>query len=328
MGRKSEIAEEDIIRAGKRILGEARTVTGWTLREALGQKGQPRYLEGVWTRWTEANAPKAPPAPIIDLPEEVTDLDKSARAEVSQIVGDLVMKAWTTAHDIMQRRLAGERADIEARTAAHVERMNQAERSIEEADRTKAILEAQIQDLTERLNSLTSEAFVLSDRLSVSDRVREELLQKTKALEGDLADAEAIVTAARQAMAVAEAKVEASDNSRDAAVSDAAMARQEAVEAKTAAARSDARAEAAEATAKRLRCDIETLTRDLAVAQTAAAAAQAMASAREAEIERVRADRLEAEIGRRDAEAALAAVNPDTPTSAAPVRHQPTTRRV
>ncbi len=306
MGRSAAWSEDEVIEAGKSLVAAGKRVTGWELRKVLGA-GRPDRLEAIWTAFTAQNAAKPEPPPDAELPPSVTALESEIQESVRSMVHDMCVRVWRSTHGTMLQRLASEMSAIAAERATHKEYCLGAECSAEESDRTRTDLESRIAGLIGRLDVANGTIAALEERVSSTEKAKSDLTTLVESLKSDLATAEAIGTAARQAVAVADTRTAAAEAARGQAVADVETARREVGEAMASAARELVRAENALALNATIRAELAETARQLASAREAVADATARASARDAEISRVRHERLAAEDGRRAAESALAA---------------------
>ncbi|MGE5504327.1 MAG: hypothetical protein ACM31L_07870 [Actinomycetota bacterium] len=163
------MTDDEIIAAGGRLVAAGKRVSGWALREALGDRGRANRLEAVWLRHVAAQAG--------DMPEpngEARPLPPPVEAQLAEMQSRLAGLLSTAVHAIYKdvdatvaARYQAERDQLAETRAAYEEQMAGAAAAIDRSD-------DRIADLAEQLEVRERDAAALRERL-----VRQEERQRS-----------------------------------------------------------------------------------------------------------------------------------------------------
>jgi hypothetical protein len=264
MPAPATITDAQIHDAGQQIIATGRRVTGYSLREQLGGRGDPRRMLTVWqqTQPQRDIAPSdqphtvAPPPLPLDLATHAAALRDRLAAEFDAVMAT----AWAVAQNRAAERLGSE---VEAaRAAARTAEQAQAEAddALAAADAARDAGEADRDRLAVEIVEVRAAADRAAGQRAAAEAERDRLVVE--------------LSQARQAIAEVERRTAAADAARSAAELAAKQA-QEAAEAVRQAAEAERRAAAAEVATAHAQ-------RDAAQETAAAALRQAQAEAEEA----------------------------------------------
>ncbi|CAD7740828.1 hypothetical protein LMG31884_46940 (plasmid) [Xanthomonas hydrangeae] len=139
--RPIEISNEEIIAAGKALLAEGRSVTGFALRRQTAG-GNPSRLRQVWDEHVASSA--EPSEPLAELPIELAELMNKVSADLTAQLSRLAADLNDKANKAAERRVA------EVVRAASDQRQ-QTERELADAAATVDELETRLDDAKSEL---------------------------------------------------------------------------------------------------------------------------------------------------------------------------------
>lgn len=263
--RPAEVSTTDILAAGKRLLDDGKTVNGWSLRRALGDRGKPERLATEWKKAQDEGvaepAPQAAPTPVV-LPPVIAESADQARLELTAKLDGIIFQIFRTTDEALKTRYKSDFDRLTAERAQMEEDLGAASASV---------------DATEnRLTDALNEADSFRAKLAIEEKSGAVLAERFRALEAKSKDD----------TAQAEGQIRDLEDQ----VRQFGAAAQNAQKAQAAA---EATAAAAERDADRLRQEIETLK-----AERDAAKDQANEAKTEIAVQRARADRAEADLVR------------------------------
>lgn len=204
--RPATFTDDQIIDAGKFLLENGRSITGFALRQKIGG-GNPNRLKQVW----DEHLAKRDIGSSEELPDEVAD----AVARINQVIGDQLDGLAIELNDAAVSA-ADQRVQEVLRTAE--EERDQFARELNDASQTVDGLETKVEELGQQLSELQSHSQAQAIELATT---------KVKAESAEQAHQEQRKLSAQEALRVAErlTKIEAE---RDAARNEAASAREDA----------------------------------------------------------------------------------------------------
>lgn len=143
--RPAEVADEQVIAAGKALQEAGQSVTGYALRRKVGGVGSAARLAAIWAKHQATQ--QAQPAPLADLPVEVAE-------QLGAITKELGDRLATLTHGLYDKavRAAERRVTDLIRTVE--ETRGQAEREIADADQAVSELETSLEQTREALADL------------------------------------------------------------------------------------------------------------------------------------------------------------------------------
>ncbi len=153
IGRRPEVTDEKIIEAGNKLTTEGRRVTGFGLRKAVGDSGDPARLLKVWQAYLSSQSNNADYVPLT-LPVE---LEETLKAVVNETTTKL--KALATDLNDAAVRTA------EQRVAAAIDLANEREQAAEAEVHDASIT---IDDLENKLTSISLEYAECKQALKLS----------------------------------------------------------------------------------------------------------------------------------------------------------------
>ena len=220
MGRRSEVADEEIVQAGLGLVTSGEPVTGWGLRRALGGKGSPPRLMAVWRAERsqvlddEYKGGILPPAAV----QEARDGIKAALAFIDRLdeeARDAVRRAeerFERAVDAATEDAAAQAADLDIDLTVANGRLSTLERdlrlALQEAASEKAVAAFSRNDkldaeeaasvLRRELADLTVQLAVAEERARAADEISAALRLEVANLASGLTVAEERARAAQE----------------------------------------------------------------------------------------------------------------------------------
>ncbi|MDN3563144.1 DNA-binding protein [Paeniroseomonas aquatica] len=282
--RPSEITDDEILAAGRKIVARGDAVTGWAIRREVGDRGQAKRLEKVWNEKSDTTSHgkvAKDDAEAVSLPtplQEMVDAGKfSLAAQLDTIVAAIHRHARADA-DATYQRVTDK---LQAETLHHRHELDLAEASV-------AATEAESLQRAEAVARLENElAEIRIDLANTGERERHALSRAD--------DAEALVRGLRCDLEASSRTAQISAEARAAAEAQTAAMRDEVAHLRATLERSET---ARNTEVSRLSADLTRTQQHLdearAAHQTEAATARQLASDAQAahreEVNRVRSD--------------------------------------
>ena len=198
MGRRAEVDDEEIVRAGLGLVTSGEPVTGWGLRRALGGKGSPPRLMAVWRAERSQVLHDEFPGGVLPAPEvqEARDGIKAALSFIDKLDGearDAVRRAqegFERAVETATEEAASRVADLDVDLTFANNRISALERDLHLALR-EAASEKAIGDITredkvkadEAAAALRGEVGELTARLAVAEERARAALERAEQAE-------------------------------------------------------------------------------------------------------------------------------------------------
>ena len=226
MGRRSEVADDDIIQAGLGLTTAGELVTGWALRRALGGKGSPPRLMSVWRSQRSNAMHEEFPGGVLPQSEvqEARDGIKAALAFIDRLDGearDAVRRAeerFELAVEAATEDAVAQAADLDIDLTVANGRLSTLERdlrlALQEAASEKAVAALTLNDklaaeeaaaaLRKEVADLTVKLAVTEERARAADEVAMALRGEVTSLTASLTVAEERARAAQERMEQAE----------------------------------------------------------------------------------------------------------------------------
>ncbi len=162
IGRRPEVTDDSIVRAGQKLIDEGRRVTGFALRKEVGNTGDPKRLLKVWLAHLSSQS-VTPDDALLDIPVELEKALHSVVDETTEKLKSLALELNSAAVNTAEQRV---RAAIELAN----KREQEAEAEVHDAALT-------IDDLEKQLTTLSLEYAQCQQALQLS---KEETKAQTK----------------------------------------------------------------------------------------------------------------------------------------------------
>lgn len=211
--RPAEISEDQIIDAGCRLVAEGKTVNGWSLRRALGDRGKPERLAAVWgaQRAAEEPAPGMAEAAPVALPPGVAEAADQARQALIAHFDGIVVGAVRQTENEVKARYKADFDRITAERTSMAENLAMAEASIDETEQRLTDALTELADIKAKFMVCEKDLAVAAERLTQARRDAEEAQVAITDLEGQVASFAAAAQEAQRQTAVAEATTAAAE---------------------------------------------------------------------------------------------------------------------
>jgi chromosome segregation ATPase len=207
--RPAEYQEADIIKAGQKIQKEGRTVTAFGIRNALGG-GNPLRIGEIWNQYianekqgqtnqTEGNDATA-------LPHALHQHCTEAKQAQAAYIDGLYLTAYTMVEKELRERYRKDFDDLKRKEAEGKIALDDAETSLENADRDKADLTTERDSLRKSIAELRTEVQAREFELKEARKALSSTQTELKTLTGTSADLERRLTEAQRLQSAAEAR--------------------------------------------------------------------------------------------------------------------------
>ena len=226
MGRRSKVADEEIVQAGVGLVTSGELVTGWALRRALGGKGSPPRLMAVWRSQRSNAMHEEFPGGVLPQSEvqEARDGIKAALVLIDRLDGearDAVRRAeerFERAVEAATEDASAQAADLDIDLTLATARLTTLERdlrlALQEAASEKAVAALSLKDkldteeaaaaLRRELADLTVKLAVTEERARAADEIAVALRGEVAGLAASLTVADERARAAQERMQQAE----------------------------------------------------------------------------------------------------------------------------
>jgi chromosome segregation ATPase len=167
--RPAEIANQEIIEAGKRLQSTGKNITGYGLRRLLGA-GDPKRLKSVWDEYSSKD--KTDRNSDLRLPAELEDLVAELEKNLVEQVRPLTVQLYDGALKAAQRQVSESSRELKQLKL--------------EIDAEILDANAIIEDLEQRLADSTQRLQETSEKLKQSDEARYKFERQAITAEAEL----------------------------------------------------------------------------------------------------------------------------------------------
>ena len=169
--RPPEVSVDVILAAGKRLVAEGKPITGWRLRQAVGDRGKPERLLAVWKAELARDEDPAPPADVEPtiLPPVVAEEAAQARTALATNFDTVVAKLARTTEDMLKARYREDFERLASERARMDDELKTASESVDATDGALAEALTEVETLRARVAELEREGLVLSERIRALD---------------------------------------------------------------------------------------------------------------------------------------------------------------
>lgn len=104
LGRTPAVSDDEIIQAGIKLVERQQRVTGFSLRKAVGNKGDANRLMKVWNQYLQSQQLPEPHTTHV-IPEELKELHNCLVASFSKQLMETIKRANDMATDIADKKV-------------------------------------------------------------------------------------------------------------------------------------------------------------------------------------------------------------------------------
>lgn len=231
MARPAEISDGEITDAGQSLLAAGKRVTGYALRIALGDRGNPNRLKAVWDAHVAERSETTCAEEAAPLPPRIEDIAADNQGRMAGLLASAVQTIYREADATVMARLQEEREQLAEIRVTYEAEMAGAADALERGDQRIAALQEEIKQRDTRLTGAAEERIRLEERLKTAeDQIRLDA-ERSAAVSADLAcrfdGAMAEAMALRQQIGILTAQVETTTGTITALRGELAAARAE-----------------------------------------------------------------------------------------------------
>ena len=148
--RPAEVSTQEVVEAGRTLLGAGKKPTGWALRRTLGDRGRPDRLIEIWNSAVADGSSDRPDEidPLSDLLHPAVDrLMEKAQTDVSASIGRIVAHVCKQTQDFLTTRYRDELTSIGKQRANVEAELADATISVHESDKKRAEIQTSFEEL-------------------------------------------------------------------------------------------------------------------------------------------------------------------------------------
>ena len=160
LGRTPAVSDDEIIQAGKKLTERQQRVTGFSLRKAVGNKGDANRLMKIWNQYLQSQQLPEPHTPQL-IPEELHKLHNCIVASFSKQLKETIEQANDMATDVADKK-------IKVSFDAISEREKLIELEMADAMSTIESLEQQLVAVQEKMYEVEQDNYELRSRLAAA----------------------------------------------------------------------------------------------------------------------------------------------------------------
>ena len=165
--RPADVSTSEILDAGRHLLDVGKKVSGFSLRQAVGNRGNPNRLMEVWQNETRtgSDATSSAEALPIVLPPGIAEMADQARAALTAQFDAILQTVYRTTDETLKARYKADFDRLGIERAQMADDLANASTAIEVTDTSLAASRADADDLRTRLTETEKAAAVTAERL-------------------------------------------------------------------------------------------------------------------------------------------------------------------